>query len=97
MTRHKTKQYQQNLTAGMVNNNSSFTFKPRLLEGVRLQEEPLPESLILDGQQRLTSMFMCLRSGAAVSIGDLQTHRIQERWYYIDIPAALNPEIDYLR
>ena len=77
-----------------VNHNSSFTFKPRLLEGVRLVEEPTPESLILDGQQRLTSMFMCLRSGVAVSIRDRQTHRIQERWYYIDIPAALNPEID---
>ena len=77
-----------------VNSNSSFTFKPRLLEGVRLKEGPIPESLILDGQQRLTSMFMCLRSGAAVSIRDRQTHRIQERWYYIDIPAALNPEIE---
>jgi Protein of unknown function DUF262 len=66
-----------------VNSNSSFTFKPRLLEGVRLKEEPIPESLILDGQQRLTSMFMCLRSGAAVSIRDRQTHRVQERWYYI--------------
>jgi uncharacterized protein with ParB-like and HNH nuclease domain len=80
-----------------VNNNSSFTFKPRLLEGVRLKEETIPESLILDRQQRLTSMFMCLRSGIAVSIRDRQTHRIQERWYYIDIPAALNPAIDYLR
>ncbi len=49
-----------------VNSNSSFTFKPRLLEGVRLKEESIPESLILDGQQRLTSM--CLRSGVAVSI-----------------------------
>ncbi len=40
---------------------------------------------------------MCLRSGTAVQIRDRQTHRIQERWYYIDIPIALNPEIDYLR
>jgi hypothetical protein len=77
-----------------VNSNSGFTFKPRLLEGVRLKEEPIPESLILDGQQRLTSAYMCLRSGSAVSIRDRQTHKVQERWYYIDIPAALNPEID---
>jgi len=77
-----------------VNNNSSFTFKPRLLEGVRLKEEPMPDSLILDGQQRLTSAYMCLRSGLAVSIRDRQTHKVQERWYYIDIPAALNPEIE---
>lgn len=77
-----------------VNNNSSFIFKPRLLEGVRLKEEPMPDSLILDGQQRLTSAYMCLRSGSAVSIRDRQTHKLQERWYYIDIPAALNPEIE---
>jgi hypothetical protein len=37
---------------------------------------------------------MCLRSGSAVSIRDRQTHKVQERWYYIDIPAALNPEIE---
>ncbi len=36
---------------------------------------------------------MCLRSGSAFSIRDRQTHKVQERWYYIDIPAALNPEI----
>jgi hypothetical protein len=76
------------------NNNSSFIFKPRLLEGVRLNSIPIPNSLILDGQQRLTSAYMCLRSGTAVQIRDRQTHRFQERWYYIDIPAALNPEVD---
>jgi hypothetical protein len=27
-------------------------------------------------------------------IRDRKTHKIQERYYYIDIPAALNPEID---
>ncbi len=74
--------------------NSSFIFKPRLLEGVLLDNIPQPDSLILDGQQRLTSTYMCLQSDNAVSIRDRQTHRIQERWYYIDIPAALNPEVD---
>ena len=77
-----------------VNSNSSFSFKPRLLEGVQITKEPIPDSLILDGQQRLTSAYMCLRSGNAVQIRDRQTHKVQERWYYIDIPAALNPEID---
>ena len=74
--------------------NNSFTFKPRPLEGVGLEGSPIPASLILDGQQRLTSAYMCLRSGAAVQIRDRQTHKIQERWYYIDMAAALNPEIE---
>ena len=51
-----------------VNSNSSFSFKPRLLESVQIAKEPIPDSLILDGQQRLTSAYMCLRSGSAVSI-----------------------------
>ena len=46
--------------------------RSRLLEGVRLKEEPMPDSLILDGQQRLTSAYMCLRSGSAVIIRDRQ-------------------------
>ena len=77
-----------------VNSNSSFSFKPRLLEGVQITKEPIPDSLILDGQQRLTSAYMCFRSGNAVQIRDRQTHKLQERWYYIDIPAALNPETE---
>ncbi len=76
-----------------VKNNSS-TFKPRLVEGVQLDQPCLPESLILDGQQRSTTAYMCLRSGRSVMIRDRKTHKIQERYYYIDIAAALNPEID---
>jgi hypothetical protein len=74
--------------------NNSTTFKPRLVEGVQLDQPCLPESLILDGQQRSTTAYMCLRSGRSVMIRDRKTHKIQERYYYIDIPAALNPEID---
>ena len=50
-----------------LGNNSSMTFKPRLIEGVTLDNLPIPDSLILDGQQRLTSGYMCLRSGKAVT------------------------------
>src|SRR5690242_15481560 len=37
--------------------NENVRFKPRLLEGVSLRGTRRPEKLILDGQQRLTSLF----------------------------------------
>jgi uncharacterized protein with ParB-like and HNH nuclease domain len=38
------------------------TFQPRLIEGVEIEarDAPAPERLILDGQQRLTSLYQAL-------------------------------------
>src|SRR2546421_2621831 len=43
--------------------NPDVRFKPRLVEGLNLADPPEPERLILDGQQRLTSLFLALFSG----------------------------------
>src|SRR5438874_8886771 len=41
--------------------NEEMKFKPRLVEGVKLTGKlPAPEFLILDGQQRLTSLSQAL-------------------------------------
>src|SRR5687768_6516255 len=40
--------------------NPNVRFKPRLVEGLTLPVVPEPERLILDGQQRLTSLFQAL-------------------------------------
>src|SRR3954470_22534271 len=40
--------------------NPDVRFKPRLVEGLALPSPPEPERLILDGQQRLTSLFQSL-------------------------------------
>ena len=42
--------------------NPDVRFKPRLVEGLTLASPPEPERLILDGQQRLTSLFLALLS-----------------------------------
>lgn len=52
-----------------------------------------PERLILDGQQRLTSLFLALASGKAVDTRDARNNRIN-RWYYVDIANALDPFAD---
>ena len=50
--------------------NPDVKFKPRLLEGVELQQSVEPEFLLLDGQQRTTSLYLALRSGGPVSTRD---------------------------
>lgn len=73
--------------------NDDVRFKPRLLEGVDLGSAPYPERLILDGQQRLTSLFQALFSNNPVSTRDARGKPIK-RWYYLDIAKALSQNGD---
>jgi hypothetical protein len=73
--------------------NPKVRFKPRLVEGASLPAPVEPERLILDGQQRLTSLFQSLFSGKAVATQDARKVPIK-RWYYIHIPTALDPSAD---
>ncbi len=73
--------------------NPDVRFKPRLVEGAIVQPLPEPERLILDGQQRLTSLFQALFLGQAVTTRDIRGSQIK-RWYYLDIDKALHPNGD---
>jgi hypothetical protein len=73
--------------------NADVRFRPRLVEGVVLETIPEPERFILDGQQRLTSLFLALSSGRPVATRDSRGKAIK-RWYYIDMEKALNPSMD---
>lgn len=73
--------------------NPDVQFKPRLIEGVVLDSPPQPERLILDGQQRLTSLFQALFSDQPVITRDVRGKPIK-RWYYLDIKKAVDPYID---
>lgn len=68
-------------------------FKPRLVEGVDVNNTSIPERLILDGQQRLTSLFLSLYSNCSVETKDVRGNPIK-RWYYLDIAKALSPNGD---
>jgi len=65
-------------------------FKARPVEGVELRNLPSPDKLILDGQQRLTSLYQSLFSGKVVETQDARKRPLR-RWYYIDIRKALDP------
>jgi hypothetical protein len=71
--------------------NSHARFKPRLIDGLNLQHPPVPNLLILDGQQRLTTLFMVLLSRKAVPVKDSKTNKISHKWYYLDIEKSLDP------
>ena len=73
--------------------NPEVRFKPRPVEGVNLSDGVKPEWFILDGQQRLTSLFQALLLGQPVATRDARGNRIK-RWYYLHIPTALDPDAD---
>jgi len=69
-------------------------FKPRPLAGTSPQLHNVsPESLVLDGQQRLTSLYQALMSTCAVETKDAKGKPIR-RWYYLDMKKALANEED---
>lgn len=72
--------------------NENVKFKPRPVEGVQANGVP-PERLILDGQQRLTSLYLATLYGQPVATKDARGKLIR-RWYYIDIYKALSPNGD---
>jgi len=76
----------------MLQSSDEIKLKPRLIEGVQKTEKK-PELLILDGQQRLTSLFQSLVMNKAVDTLDDKDNKIK-RWYYIDMKKALNEATD---
>lgn len=69
-------------------------FQPRAIEGLTFANpEPQPERLLLDGQQRLTSLFQATRLNRAIDTLNTQRRAIK-RWYYIDMVKALDPNTD---
>lgn len=64
-------------------------FLPRLIQGVQfVGDPPAPERLILDGQQRLTSLYQALTLARPIETRDDKRKRV-ERWYYVSIEKAL--------
>ena len=68
-------------------------FAPQRLAGVSAENLLPPDRLILDGQQRLTSLFQALGSGRPVETTDTRGKRLN-RWYYVDIRAAAADDAD---
>ena len=68
-------------------------FKPRVVQGAPAVNGKNPAFLILDGQQRMTSLYLALRSGLPVPTRTDKGKDI-DRFYYLDIGKCLDPEED---
>ena len=77
----------------LVAGNPGVNFKARLLEGVKFEPRPKPEMLLLDGQQRLTSLFQALKSREPVHTRSRRGKKLL-RHYYAKIEACIDPSVD---
>lgn len=73
--------------------NPDVRFRPRPLEGVVIDGVVEPDLLLLDGQQRTTSLFLALKSPDPVLTRDARGGELQ-RHYYADINLCIDPDID---
>lgn len=69
-------------------------FKPRTVEGAPKEASAAePQSLLLDGQQRMTSLYQVAFRGKVVQTITPKKKRV-DRWFYIDIRKALDDTVD---
>src|SRR5690554_1113194 len=73
--------------------NNSIRFKTKVVEGAPESNGVKPELLILDRQQRLTSLYQAIISNKIVKTRNAKGYEIK-RWYYIDMQKALDPGTD---
>jgi hypothetical protein len=75
-------------TGGPVN------FKPRTVEGAPPESKLVsPQSLLLDGQQRMTSLYQVTLRGKVVETVTPKNKKVK-RWFYVDIRKALDQSAD---
>lgn len=68
-------------------------FKPRAVQGAMIEIGKEPEILILDGQQRFTSLYQALMMQQPVRTTTVQKKPI-ERYYYFDMQKMTNGDMD---
>ena len=73
--------------------NESIRFKTKPVEGAPDVNGREPELLILDGQQRLTSLYQAIITNQVVKTKNAKGYEIN-RWYYIDMKKAMDPDTD---
>src|SRR5262245_55611063 len=75
-------------TGGPVN------FKPRPVEGAPAEaRQAAPQRLLLDGQQRMTSLYQVTLRDKVVETVTPKNKKVK-RWFYVDIRKALDPSAD---
>ena len=73
--------------------NENIRFKTKPVEGVVGLNGTKPEMLILDGQQRITSLYQAIITNRVVNTRNSKGYEIK-RWYYINMVKALDTDSD---
>lgn len=77
-----------------LNSGGPVSFKPRTVEGAPpAAKETQPQSLLLDGQQRMTSLYQVTLRGKVTETVTPKNKKVK-RWFYIDIRKAMDPTVD---
>ena len=77
-----------------LDSGGSVNFKPRPVEGAPTEAKQVaPQSLLLDGQQRMTSLYRVTLRGKVVETVTPKNKKVK-RWFYIDIRKAMESTAD---
>jgi hypothetical protein len=77
-----------------LNTGGPVNFKPRPIEGTpNAAKQAAPQSLLLDGQQRITSLYQATLLGRAVETITPKKKKVK-RWFYIDIRKSLDSSVN---
>lgn len=78
----------------MLDTGGPVSFKPRPIQGAPVEaEHKRPLQLLLDGQQRMTSLYQtCIRKNVVHTI--TAKRKAVQRWYYLDMRVALDARRD---
>ncbi|WP_225800527.1 DUF262 domain-containing protein [Streptomyces sp. NK15101] len=80
-------------TVMTLQSGGDVRFKHRPVEGAAPPPGTEPETLVLDGQQRLTSLFQSIMLNKPVATQDVRKHRVTG-WFYADMRAVLDEHTD---
>jgi uncharacterized protein with ParB-like and HNH nuclease domain len=80
-------------TVMMLAQGGEVRFKTRPVEGAEPSVTTTPDRLILDGQQRLTSLYQSLFRKAPVDTHDVR-NKAMRGWFYLDMERALVNDAD---
>ncbi|TQN28402.1 hypothetical protein FHX37_3744 [Haloactinospora alba] len=80
-------------TTMMLRTGGETRFKERAVEGIELPAGASAERLLLDGQQRLTSLYQALMLNRPVRTQNEKKHEV-EGWFYVNIKHALDETYD---
>ena len=78
-----------------LDSTGEVEFESKLIEGVAVAGTGKPRQYLLDGQQRLTSLYQALEhDGPVATRSGPRSNRTIERWYYVNLQKAMDPSAD---